>query len=553
MNRFLILLGVLVSIAMLDATSAHAATVTSAANGNWSAAATWTAGVSRTGTIAYSSSSTAVTGTGTFFTTELAVGSIITASNPQGITRTVASIIDNTHLTLTATAGNTASGKSFTSQGVGSGDAVIIDGGENVTVNVSNAVCASVQLGSPTGGGGAGTLTFAASSQLTVPGVVSLGNTGSVNRFGTITMTAGGTLRCGSISSNSTTDVFTEGTGTLELTATNTYPTADVGGEFSTLNNLTISAGTTTLLGSETVNGTLTLTSGLLVLGSNNLTLGASATIGGSPSASAMVVATGTGELRKTFAANGSFTFPVGDNTGTAEYSPVTLNFTSGSYASAYAAVRVTDGVHPNLASADYLTRYWTVLQSGISGFLCDATFTYLPVDVVGSEANIALGKWDGSHWSVVGTAGGSNTLVGTSLSSLSDFTGANQSALPIQLASFSGSVLQNGDVALAWVTLSEVNNYGFYMQRKRASEQEYFEIPNSFVAGHGTTNEPQTYNFTDAAPGSGTWMYRLKQVDLDGTIHFAEPIQIDVLTGVRENVGMPTVYELNQNYPNPF
>jgi hypothetical protein len=138
-------------------------------------------------------------------------------------------------------------------------------------------------------------------------------------------------------------------------------------------------------------------------------------------------------------------------------------------------------------------------------------------------------------------------------VTSFSDWTFAETGgALPIQLSSFNGSV-QHSNVQLTWVTLSELNNYGFYVQRKRPSEQEYFEVPNSFVAGHGTTNEPQTYNFTDVAPGSGTWMYRLKQVDLDNSLHYTEPIQIDVLTGVAEKGTTPTVYELNQNYPNPF
>ncbi|MBK8661182.1 MAG: hypothetical protein IPN18_05015 [Ignavibacteriales bacterium] len=36
------------------------------------------------------------------------------------------------------------------------------------------------------------------------------------------------------------------------------------------------------------------------------------------------------GELRKVYTANGSFTFPIGDNTGTLEYSPVTVNAASG-------------------------------------------------------------------------------------------------------------------------------------------------------------------------------------------------------------------------------
>ncbi|MEK9136632.1 MAG: hypothetical protein AAB393_05870, partial [Bacteroidota bacterium] len=127
-----------------------------------------------------------------------------------------------------------------------------------------------------------------------------------------------------------------------------------------------------------------------------------------------------------------------------------------------------------------------------------------------------------------------------------------NDSALPIQLGSFSATLNQQGRVVLNWMTISEINNYGFYIQKKRQSETAWLEIPNSFIAGHGTTNEPHHYTFTDATSASGRWHYRLKQVDLDGTINFTEPVAIDILTDVTgENI--PTEFSLEQNYPNPF
>ena len=56
-----------------------------------------------------------------------------------------------------------------------------------------------------------------------------------------------------------------------------------------------------------------------------------------------MVVATGTGELRKRMTGAGSITFPVGDNDSTAEYSSVTLDFTSGTFNSADAGVNLVN------------------------------------------------------------------------------------------------------------------------------------------------------------------------------------------------------------------
>ena len=80
------------------------------------------------------------------------------------------------------------------------------------------------------------------------------------------------------------------------------------------------------------VEGELAL-EGNLFLGDYNFTMGTSSTVTGTPSNTAMVVAEGNGELRKMFDANGSFTFPVGDTTDINEFTPLSLDFTAGTYA----------------------------------------------------------------------------------------------------------------------------------------------------------------------------------------------------------------------------
>ncbi len=122
---------------------------------------------------------------------------------------------------------------------------------------------------------------------------------------------------------------------------------------------------------------------------------------------------------------------------------------------------------------------------------------------------------------------------------------------LPIQLASFSGQFIEGGGVQLEWTTASELNSYGFFVQRRRESTADWFEVPNSFVPGHGTTHRPHDYLFTDRTVGTGSWWYRLRQVDLDGTTHFSEPIAVATLTSVDDRV--PIEFSLKQNFPNPF
>ena len=125
-------------------------------------------------------------------------------------------------------------------------------------------------------------------------------------------------------------------------------------------------------------------------------------------------------------------------------------------------------------------------------------------------------------------------------------------SPLPIQLANFTATPINQSQVRLNWTTLTEINNYGFEVQRSDSSQLHYLTIPNSFIPGHGTTNEPQYYTYINQSVPGGVWYYRLKQSDLDGTIHYTDGVRVDMLTGVKEKE-TPTVFSLSQNYPNPF
>jgi hypothetical protein len=125
--------------------------------------------------------------------------------------------------------------------------------------------------------------------------------------------------------------------------------------------------------------------------------------------------------------------------------------------------------------------------------------------------------------------------------------------ALPIQLASFTASVLTGNIVLIEWITLSELNNYGFEVQRRQNSQQQFQTLPNSFIPGHGTTTEPQYYSYIDSTAHVGTWQYRLKQIDLDGTIHYTDPIQVAIVASTVNASNIPEEFSLEQNYPNPF
>lgn len=168
-----------------------------------------------------------------------------------------------------------------------------------------------------------------------------------------------------------------------------------------------------------TVNTTLTLTAGLIDLGNNFMTFSAAATTTGGSANSFVIadVANGIGaEVRKTFSVAGSFTYPIGDRAASAngsQYSPATLTFTGGSYGG-YAGVAVDDLKEPNLdATTDFITRYWSISNSGISPTSYSVSANYYATDVNGTETNCRSNQWNGTTlaWSNGGSTAGTNTL----------------------------------------------------------------------------------------------------------------------------------------------
>jgi len=131
-------------------------------------------------------------------------------------------------------------------------------------------------------------------------------------------------------------------------------------------------------------------------------------------------------------------------------------------------------------------------------------------------------------------------------------FVNPDDVPLPITLSSFAASVnTGDGGVKLEWKTASEVDNYGYTVQRK--SDGEYGDLAGSFIAGKGTTVEPQSYSYVDRSiNGAGTYTYRLKQQDMDGSVHYTQSVVV-MLTLADVPEAAPREFRLSQNYPNPF
>ncbi len=123
------------------------------------------------------------------------------------------------------------------------------------------------------------------------------------------------------------------------------------------------------------------------------------------------------------------------------------------------------------------------------------------------------------------------------------DFSDLGESANPVELVAFSAKMINNA-VKLYWQTATEVNNYGFEIEKKNCNDEAVWEKI-GFVNGAGNSNSPKEYSFYDENINSGKFIYRLKQIDLDGIYEYSKTVEVFVAP--------PQNFELAQNYPNPF
>lgn len=120
-------------------------------------------------------------------------------------------------------------------------------------------------------------------------------------------------------------------------------------------------------------------------------------------------------------------------------------------------------------------------------------------------------------------------------------------SVLPVELSLFEAVLIAN-NVHLNWRTETEVNNFGFEIQRRDlladSSSQNFEKI--GFINGYGNSNSPKQYSFIDdRILPQKKYSYRLKQIDNDGSFEYSNEIRIELIT--------PAEFILDQNYPNPF
>ena len=191
----------------------------------------------------------------------------------------------------------------------------------------------------------------------------------------------------------------------------------------------------------------------------------------------------------------------------------------------------------------------WITQNVGITDTLTAVTFTNPSTVWIAGKSGTILNTADLGYSWVLYNEVTENDLA--SLSFINEHTGwiggmngtmfkYQNGVVPVELISFTANV-NNDLVQLNWKTATEINNYGFEIER---GEGVYWKKI-GFIEGHGNSNSPKEYSFTDKnLIGGSKFYYRLIQIDNDGKYEYSNEIEVEI---------GPTKFTLFQNYPNPF
>jgi len=404
-------------------------------------------------------------------------------------------------------------------------------------------------------------ITVTGGAQLTVKGDIQNNAGTTIDNNGTIDLT-------GNWTHNASNNCFGTSTGTVILNGAN----QSIGGTNSTtFNNLNLQGtGIKTILINTTSGGGNATPSGILNVGNvvldlNNRSLNIS-------NAATGAITYGTGYILSEDADNsskvnwtinnitGTHTIPFGNAAGV--QIPFTFNLTSGNagdvtvstYASApnnlplpVTPIPVTH-VRNNFGtdnSASTVDRFWEIDPSG-GGISAALTFTYAPSEnAANGNINMRAQRWNlpQEAWETPLAGQVNPTSQSVLVSNVTTFgpwaIAAEDFPLPVELVSFTASVIDNKEVLCKWITASEINNDYFTVERSK-NGNEFEEVGK--VDGAGNSTAVLNYSLTDYKPYTGISYYRLKQTDFNGDYFYSQVVAVTIF----ENASDILIY------PNP-
>ena len=239
----------------------------------------------------------------------------------------------------------------------------------------------------------------------------------------------------------------------------------------------------------------------------------------------------------------------------------------------------VTTGRDPNFALASFYTQNGHRVMrstdkgstwSDVSG-TTGATLPLVGVNCVALDSIAPERTWyaatdngiyytldSGKHWSIAGSGLGlvacSDVEVQADKSTIRVATfgrgiwQGNTGTLPVELAGLSYQKEQSSSLtgtALSWHTDSE-HGFAYFVVERSIDGAAFVDLSPTVAskAPGGESSVELAYAFFDSTHTPGDYIYQLKQVDLDGSVHYSNSVELHWGTS-----GLI----VSQNYPNPF
>jgi hypothetical protein len=292
--------------------------------------------------------------------------------------------------------------------------------------------------------------------------------------------------------------------------------------------------------GNVTILGDITFTNGVLALGNNDLTIGASSAVS-SASASSFVLINGTGRLSRTISNGSAYVFPIGENGASANtYIPMTVECDICTGEELAVGVENTVYVNPSnhtsqtfsaAGYSNYVDKTWDLSTDGIAGDL-SITLQWNAGDQTtnpgsnNSNNTMGIGLWE----SGVNTSWTTSTLTNSGVSG-SIYTqvlnktglnnakyyfaiGSGSTPLPVVLSRFEVQCGEH-EVVAQWTTATEANASHFVLE-STSDGLQYSPVGQVTAAGYSFNPTPYQLSIPRLQLGNAAF-FRLTQYDLDG------------------------------------
>lgn len=312
----------------------------------------------------------------------------------------------------------------------------------------------------------------------------------------------------------------------------------------------------------------LSLSNGTIQIGAHNLTLAKGASInGGAKDSYVKIDSSRNGKFRRRAESNGFVPFPVGFES----YAPVELKCAS--CTNETFTVRVQNNLYQdpeqatNLQTTNAVTQTWSVVPNQSVNDVKlrfswertqESNFDITNAFIIDHEKGVSS-QWGIDSTGVNGNALRSATTSTRDLSPDQYYFGVVDAGFPFPFDLNDFRVKKNGEQSalLEWETGSEKNARLFRIQHHTDQDRNWTVIGTK--QAQGTTTQATSYNFLHDSAGYGKHYYRLKQVDLDGSVAFSptqtitfeqDPLSVEPRYQLADNQLLLTIQStLNKNF----